>query len=87
MGFTVTVGKNKREIRNPIAKVVIGVPLIAFGMVMLVVGMIVLAVVIVVGAPLWVPLHFVLRAFGRRGFVTTHDGLKINLSHEGFYRA
>ncbi len=84
MDLIVKIGKNKWKVRNPIAKVVIGGPLIAFGfgMAMLLAGMamgmaisgVVFGVaIIVIGAPLWVPLHFVLKALGRRGFVTTHN--------------
>lgn len=67
-----------REVRGPLARVLITAwcVLWAFITIMLIISMI----------PIWLPLDWLLRRLGRRGFIIEDRGLVIELAPNGFRR-
>lgn len=65
--FNYDVTYNGNQIRNPVARMAAGV-LVAASLFLVIVGLALLPVVVLMGVFLSVPVHCILRLFGRRGF-------------------
>ena len=80
-----------REVYHPLAKVGIAVAMV----VMLPIGFLTMVVVVaitIVTLPISIPLHFVLKAMGRKGFLRHEvkglkESIRIVLDHTGFQKA
>ncbi len=84
-----------KEVRNPLLRMILGLFGVCLGFWGVCLGLAAVALafvavaVIIVTVPLWLPIHFILRWSGRKGFIINHpDGkYSVIISNEGFHKA
>jgi hypothetical protein len=75
-----------REVQYPVLRVVRGT-IVALGGLLPLCGGLAVGVLLCALSPLLAILHFILKAMGRRGFITRANGdIKIDVSSSGFHK-
>ena len=87
MTRSVNITFRGKEVHNPLLRkliVSIVIPVASVAILLVPIAMI----LVVLLSPVWVPMHLVLKAFGRRGFVV-HEGqsMQIDINLAGFRKA
>jgi len=81
----VTITFRGRPVYNPILRVILGITYGFAGVLMGITGGLI-GVATIFTAPVWLPAHFLLRLFGRQGFIDTRRGFKIQIGPGIFKR-
>jgi hypothetical protein len=75
-----------REVEHPVLRALVA----TWAVLMVILGLILIALTFLVFIPLSIPVHFLLKLCGRRGFVkwdATHTNFSYEIGRDGFRRA